>query len=556
MALLTLHAGRRTAALVAGGLAAALLLTAAPAAAAANVARVAQFGTPADDHAHAVAATSTGVYAGGWTDGTLPTQSSSGARDAFLRKWSSAGQVTWNRQFGTAGDDAVVDTDATPSGIYVVGYTDGAIAGSSRGGRDAFLRKYNAFGRHLWTRQMGTAGSDSATAVAAYATSSSEAVYVAGNAAAPLGETPQGQPSGFVRKYSAEGKHLWTLQLGAAGEVTDVDATPPRLHVVGSTATGDAFVHTYNGKDADELWAEQFGTAAGDQARSVAANGSRVFVGGSTGGAWPDTVSAGGRDGFVRAYDMAGGVVWTRQLGSGADDVVEALATSRSGVHAAGWTDGALPGQSTEGSRDAFAARFHGDGTPVWTRQLGTGEADEADGLTTSSRGVYLAGMTEGTFAGSTSSGGSDAFLARLVSFRPDGWISKGGAYLGDNVYNTTGAGQTVSASFATRRTFFIRAQNDGDATDSISVAGCGSSEKFRVRYYRGNTDEDITASVVDGSFRFADVAPAEVRKLRMEIAVKPAASSGDTRDCTVTLTSQARSGIADVVKAKVTAEG
>src|SRR5688572_9096445 len=104
------------------------------------------------------------VYVGGDTDG-LPGQMGAGGPDAFVRKYNASGTVLWTRQFGTPGLDFVgtngggmaVGADA----VYIGGFTTGAFTGATNaGGFDAFLRKYDTAGNHLWTRQYGTAGFD------------------------------------------------------------------------------------------------------------------------------------------------------------------------------------------------------------------------------------------------------------------------------------------------------------------------------------------------------------------------------------------------------------
>src|SRR5262249_29976009 len=54
-------------------------------------------------------------------------------------------------------------------------------------------------------------------------------------------------------------------------------------------------------------------------------------------------------------------------------------------------------------------------GTELWTRQFGTAANDGAPGIAVGASGVYVAGVTFGTFPGQTSAGGSDAFVAKLV---------------------------------------------------------------------------------------------------------------------------------------------
>src|SRR5712691_3634240 len=71
-------------------------------------------------------------------------------------------------QFGSRAYDEAWGVTVDASGGYAVGYTLGAFQGQhARGGRDAFVRKYDANGKVVWTRQFGTSADDSAYQVAA-----------------------------------------------------------------------------------------------------------------------------------------------------------------------------------------------------------------------------------------------------------------------------------------------------------------------------------------------------------------------------------------------------
>src|SRR5262249_33224576 len=136
-----------------------------------------QFGTDDVDVAYGVAVDASGVYVVGQTFGTLPGQASAGGFDAFVRKYDAAGDELWTSQFGSSGRDGAYGVAAGASGGYVVGDTGGTLPGqASAGGFDAFVRKYDAAGNDLWTRQFGTDGSDGASGVAV----DGSGVYVAG----------------------------------------------------------------------------------------------------------------------------------------------------------------------------------------------------------------------------------------------------------------------------------------------------------------------------------------------------------------------------------------
>ena len=53
---------------------------------------------------------------------------------------------------------------------------------------------------------------------------------------------------------------------------------------------------------------------------------------------------------FVRKYDTDGKELWTRQFGSTSYDYGYGVAVDGSGVYVAGYTTGALPGQTSAGS--------------------------------------------------------------------------------------------------------------------------------------------------------------------------------------------------------------
>ena len=83
-----------------------------------------------------------------------------------------------------------------------------------------------------------------------------------------------------------------------------------------------------------------------------------VYVAGLTEGALPGQTAAGGADSFVRRYDANGNEAWTRQFGTAAHDVLRDVAVDGTGnVYVAGYTSGALPGQTAAGSDDGFVRK-------------------------------------------------------------------------------------------------------------------------------------------------------------------------------------------------------
>jgi hypothetical protein len=268
-----------------------------------------QFGTFAPDGINGAVATIFGVYVVGTTSGTLPGQTGTGA-DTFVRKYDVHGNELWTHQFAASGGAVYgLGIDAIPGdGVYIAGTTYGDLVGGppSNDG-DAFLRKYDTAGNELWTRQFGTASIDSGISVAA----TLGGVYVAGGTYGVFpGETLGGTEDAFVRKYDAQGNELWTRQFGSPDQesVFCVTAVAGGVYITGltygtlpgqsSAAGGDAFVAKYNSHGVEQ-WVAQFGTSDLEVATSASAILGGVYIVGHTGGTLPGQINAGGSDAFL-----------------------------------------------------------------------------------------------------------------------------------------------------------------------------------------------------------------------------------------------------------------
>jgi hypothetical protein len=132
-----------------------------------------------------------------------------------VAKYDPQGAKLWTRQLGTPGSDVAhaVSTDAAGN-VYVAGYTNDSLDGNPATGRsDLFGVKYDPHATKLWTRQLGTPSSDVARAVVTDATGN---VYVTGYTNDNLdGNLRTGLSDLFVIKYDAQGgAKLLTNQFG------------------------------------------------------------------------------------------------------------------------------------------------------------------------------------------------------------------------------------------------------------------------------------------------------------------------------------------------------
>ena len=381
-----------------------------------------QLGTSADDEAYRLWADGLGnVYISGYTWGSLGGPSA-GTRDTFLAKYDAVGTLQWNRQFGTPRGEGARSLSGDGLGnVFIAGFTSGSLDGTNAGLFDAYLRKYDAAGNLQWGRQFGTAAEEGSLGVSADGLGN---VYISGYTDGSLDGTNAGLSDAYLRKYDGTGDLQWGRQFGTSGHdgLEDVSADGlGSVYVTGYTygsldgpnaGESDAYLRKYD--DAGNIqWTRQFGTAASDGSVGVSADGlGNVFLAGYTSGNL-DGPNAGLGDAYLRKYDAAGNLQWARQFGTSNYEASWAVSADGLGnVYVSGYTRGSLGGPNAGGS-DSFVAMYDTAGALRWIQQLGS-SADEggyvsADGL----GNVYISGFTDGSLGG-PNAGGRDVWMAKF----------------------------------------------------------------------------------------------------------------------------------------------
>jgi hypothetical protein len=336
---------------------------------------------------------------------------------------SDAETLDWIRQLGTSGSDASYGVSADGLGnIYTSGHTGGSLEGTSAGGQDAFVSKYNSSGTLQWTRQFGTTNSEGSYAVSADGLGN---VYISGHTDGSLVGTSAGLEDAFVSKYDDDGNLQWTRQLGTSNSDGSYGVSADGLgsvYISGFTAGSlygtnagfyDAFVSKYD-EHGNLQWIRQLGTSVGyDYSFGVSADGlGNAYISGVTPGSLEGT-SAGNGDAYVSKYDADGNLQWIRQLGtSGTDEGRAVSADGLGNVYISGDTSGSLDGTNA-GSGDAFVSKYDADGNLQWTRQFGTSGHEYSYSVSADALGnVYMSGHTPGSLEG-TNAGAFDAYVRK-----------------------------------------------------------------------------------------------------------------------------------------------
>jgi hypothetical protein len=221
------------------------------------------------------------------------------------------------------------------------------------------------------------------------------------------------------------GETVWAFSASDDGSVNVVGFTVASFAHQKNNGSWDAFTAKYTA-DGDLAWKHLHGSTGIDDATSVASgNKGQVLVAGFTTGALAGLHNKGGNDVFVTQYSSAGTRKWTSLLGSSAHEEAKAVAAGKDGsVLVAGYTEGELDGQRNLGQKDSFVAKFSGEGSPLWTRMLGSQFHDEASRVTSDIDGnIFVAGYTDGKLANSTSQSEADMFVAKYSASGQLIWV-------------------------------------------------------------------------------------------------------------------------------------
>ena len=142
-------------------------------------------------------------------------------------------------------------------------------------------------------------------------------------------------------------------------------------------------------------------------------------------------------------------------------------------------------------------------------------------------------------------------FAPLVVAARPDGRIRLGaGATVGNDIYNTTGAGQTRTGSAARGQavTYYVTAQNDAPVAERLRLQGQPSTPNFTV-VYRDPAGANITTAVTNGTYTTPILATNGTHQVKIVVTVGNAAPSGASTTRTLTAISTTQPTIKDTVR-------
>jgi hypothetical protein len=257
-----------------------------------------------------------------------------GNGDLLVAKYDPSGARLWVTLLGSAESattpgisDYANGVATDPQGnIYVAADVYGSFGGQTSAGLDDFgIAKFDATGKSLWVRQVGSPSIDEPLAVAVDAAGD---VYAAGTTQGDFdGHPSSGDHDVVVVEYDTNGTKGWSRQIGGPGSdvATGIALDAAGKPVLAGNTDGDfdgltsglpdylpLILVKYDAAGAKQFSAE-FGGGQGVEANGVAIDPSgNIFVAGATSGAvghppadaGPFATASGGA--FVARFDAAG----------------------------------------------------------------------------------------------------------------------------------------------------------------------------------------------------------------------------------------------------------
>ena len=136
----------------------------------------------------------------------------------------------------------------------------------------------------------------------------------------------------------------------------------------------------------------------------------------------------------------------------------------------------------------------------------------------------------------------------------PDQMIrtSAEGSYLGDNVYNASGVGQTKTQNVAAGQTaaYYCRVQNDGNIAESYTITAPAGGSGWAVGYVNNATGANITAAVTGTGWNTGIIAPGQYIVVLLRVVPTASVPGGGTKEVGLQARSQSDASRIDVVKA------
>ena len=245
----------------------------------------------------------------------------------------------------------------------------------------------------------------------------------------------------------------------------DAASESPAVYLAGTSGAGDNSngyllkLDDLGAASPNQAFRTNIDTTAADSANAVAvdSNGFAYTVGSTAGDIGTQTNNA-SEDVYLRKYDAAGVLIWSRLLG--ATDQANGFSVAvdaNDNIIVGGQTNAPLSDTAIGGGYDTFVTKYNSDGDEQFTRQFAPISDDAALSLTTNAAGeIFIAGYAKGSVgADTTHNGGADAYVTKLDA---------SGNLLYNKQFGGTGDDRATGVAIDSSGNIFVAAESDGNA--------------------------------------------------------------------------------------------
>ncbi|MDD5067061.1 MAG: hypothetical protein PHF84_08445 [bacterium] len=353
------------------------------------------YGAGEDEEAFAVQTKKNGGYIlGGYT-----FSKGKGESDGWVLNLNERGDVTWERTYGTEGEEKIHDIQQTREGGYVF---CGMSCNDPKQGPDMWIVKIDQKGDVTWEKLYGRPGNDMAYSVRQTRDSS---YIIAGSTEA----RPGFSTDFWIIKLDANGNFLWEKIYGGKSyeEAYCIQQTAEGGYIAaGSTQSKgeggfDLWVLKLD-QSGMITWEKTFGGANTDEGRSICQTSDKGYVVAG----YNDSKAGGFRDAWILKLDGSGNLAWDKNFGGmDVDEARSVVETSDNGFLAAGFTT-----SKGEGASDGWLIRLDKKGELLWEKTFGGKDDDLFYSIGTCPEGGFIAAGS----TGSRGAGAKDIWMLKL----------------------------------------------------------------------------------------------------------------------------------------------
>ena len=377
----------------------------------------------------------------------------------------------WTALLGTKVTDSGQSIAIGIDGIFVTGYTYGGLYGNeNQGDSDIYVMKVDFAGQRVWTKQFGSTDNDGGTGICA----GKDGIYVTGYTRGDLdGQKNNGEADVFITKYDFNGSRMWTRLLGTPvkDKAKSITIADDGIYITGTTegeldgqknnGFWDIFVAKYD-FNGNKKWTKMIGSSSHDEANGISAIDNYIYVVGQSIGNIDGLQSNGQSDIYIAKLNSSGNKIWSKLVGTKEADYAYSVSAGLDGVYITGESKGNFAGLSNKGDSDVVIMKYDVDGNRKWVKLLGTQANDYGYYIFARLDSVYVTGRTKGSFEGFSNNGGADIFLAKYDTDGNKQFVKMYGTPKDDECY-----GLCVGLDF-----YYITGETRGNLNDQNNIGG------------------------------------------------------------------------------------